>query len=245
VKAFFIAFWFVLATAVVTIGQEKTPVLVELFTSEGCSSCPPADALLRDLQDSQPVAGALIVPIGLHVDYWNYAGWTDRFSSPQFSRRQEGYARQFGQGPYTPQMVVDGINQLVGSDRHAAQSAMVNAARTPKTLRILLQQDKAKLRVLVEGPRVKKSDVVLAITEDNVETKVLRGENGGKVLRHAAVAREWKVIGTLSEQRWERELPVHIPAGANAANLHAIIFVQSRDGGQILGIAAIPLQAAN
>lgn len=219
---------------------QVTAVLVELFTSEGCSSCPPADALLRELQSSQPVEGALIVPIGFHVDYWNYIGWTDRFSSPEFSRRQESYNRRLRQGPYTPQIVVDGSSELVGSDRRALFQAVTEAARQPKPLRVQLTRQKDKLRVLVEGSDVGPADVFLTVVENSAETQVLRGENGGKTLRHAAVARNLQIIAHQISKKWEADVALPLPSAAEPKNLRAIVFVQSRGSGRVLGLAAIP-----
>src|SRR5580704_490614 len=110
-----------------------TPVVVELFTSEGCSSCPPADLLLRRLEKEQPVPGVEVIPLSEHVDYWNQLGWKDPFSSGRFTDRQRQYADVFHKdGPYTPQMVVDGAPEFVGSDGPRALKTIAEAARRPK-----------------------------------------------------------------------------------------------------------------
>src|SRR5262245_39627091 len=109
------------------------PVLVELFTAEGCSSCPPADGLLAGMIASQPAAGVLIVGLGEHVDYWDRLGWKDRFSSAAFTRRQQLYADRFGaENVYTPQMVVDGQTAFIGSDLEAARRAIERASAAPR-----------------------------------------------------------------------------------------------------------------
>src|SRR5215468_9246058 len=113
--------------------DKRTPVIVELFTSEGCSSCPPADEVLARLEREQPVAGAEIIALGEHVDYWNQIGWTDPFSSRSFSERQGAYAETFRlDGAYTPEMVVDGRVEFVGSDWNKAVAAITQAASAPK-----------------------------------------------------------------------------------------------------------------
>src|SRR5215471_7668528 len=110
----------------------RKAVVVELFTSEGCSSCPPADVLLGRLRQEKLADGVYVIPLGLHVDYWNSLGWTDRFSSSAYSRRQEKYAELFGiSGAYTPQMVVDGASQFTGSDASRAHQAILQAAQRP------------------------------------------------------------------------------------------------------------------
>ncbi len=111
----------------------RTPVLVELFTSEGCSSCPPADALLMKLEAGQPIDGVEIIALGEHVDYWDQLGWHDRFSSRQYTQRQNGYGNRFSlQGVYTPQMVVDGTQEFVGNDANRATRAINQAAKSAK-----------------------------------------------------------------------------------------------------------------
>src|ERR1700716_2289430 len=109
----------------------RTPVLVELFTSEGCSSCPPADSLLQKL-DQQPIAGEQIIVLSEHVDYWNHIGWKDPYSGRFYSDRQGTYARRLGDGVSTPQMVVDGTSHFVGSDATVANQAFAKALTRPK-----------------------------------------------------------------------------------------------------------------
>ena len=114
-------------------GGKRAPVVVELFTSEGCSSCPAADAVLAKLEREQPVAGAEVIPLALHVDYWNYLGWSDPFSSHDFSARQSEYANAYGKdGVYTPQMVVDGVTEFPGGNSSLARDTIAKAALAQK-----------------------------------------------------------------------------------------------------------------
>src|SRR5215471_9636334 len=179
--------------------EERQAVLVELFTSEGCSSCPPADALLERLDRSQPIPGAQIVVLSEHVDYWNHIGWADPYSSPAFSARQEQYAQRFRiQGPYTPQMVVDGRSEFVGSDARAAESAIRSATKYPKAA-IRISEDGSAVIIDVgslPAGTARKAAVFAAYAADSGTQDVLRGENKGRKLHHVAIVKELKQIGT-------------------------------------------------
>src|SRR5437868_1081075 len=169
--------------------EKRAPVVVELFTSEGCSSCPPADALLSRLDREQPVEGAEVIALAQHVDYWNSLGWADPFSSHDFSARQGEYAEAFGkEGVYTPQMIVDGRAQFPGGESDKAVAAIAQAAREPKA-EVSLERapnqadagDALRLSVRVERlPKLSDgdtADIILAVTESNLSSDVARGEN--------------------------------------------------------------------
>ncbi len=182
-------------------------VVVELFTSEGCSSCPPADDLLRQLAVPSMVPGVQIIPLSEHVDYWNHSGWRDPFSSSRFSDRQEAYDRRvFHAGVYTPQMIVDGAYQGVGSNPTVVRDAIALAAGRPKgrveiqthwlaagTLRVDLAVD-----VPQDVPVSGRADLVLVVTEDGLVSMVTGGENGGRQLVHIGVVRHFATVGTLA-----------------------------------------------
>ena len=187
-----------------------TPVVAELFTSEGCSSCPPADDVLSDLVLHQPVMGVEVLALAEHVDYWDRLGWRDRFSSAAVSARQSDYdARVFrASRVYTPQLVVDGQFELVGSDAAAVRQAIRRAAQMPKAaVRIgaatrLPDPREALVEVHVDVPADLALrgtvDVLVAVAENNLTTDVRRGENGGRTIRHAAVVRSLTTIGALA-----------------------------------------------
>lgn len=227
----------------------RVPVVVELFTSEGCSSCPPADEVLQELERTQPVAGAEIIPLSLHVDYWNYIGWADPFSSAAYSQRQNDYAAAFGRGRiYTPQMVVDGRAEFVGSEENRARRSIAEAAQQPKAAVTLQRQDgkdgQPALSVKVEKiPAVSAGDeaeVVLAVTESGLRSSVARGENAGRRLTHTAVVRQLTTLGTAREGF--QASPSLAPDKAwQRSNLRAVVLVQERRRRRILGAATVPL----
>lgn len=222
-------------------GGQRQPVLVELFTSEGCSSCPPADALLERLDRTQPVAGAQIVVLSEHVDYWNHSGWADPYSSSAFSARQELYARRFrASGPYTPQMVVDGRWELVGSDARGAESAIRSAARQPKVA-IRIGEGNGSSTVEVDplpAGKTRKANVYVAHAADAGVQDVLRGENKGRRLRHVAIVKELKQVGTVDDRSGFRT-EVRLDRGTRL-----IVFVQEPGNGPILGAAMTPARSA-
>jgi len=222
----------------------RSAVLVELFTSEGCSSCPPADALLQRLDQSQPVSGAELIVLSEHVDYWNDIGWKDPYSSHEYSERQSAYAAQFGNGSiYTPQMVVDGRFEFVGSDERRASLAIREAAKAPKApVRISFDSsDEKTTNVHVEaGPlpsatKNRSAGVFLAIADNSDESQVSRGENAGRRLQHVAVLRNLTRIGTVDASReFSRDINLGLKS-KNRGNLRLVAIVQEPDAGRVLG----------
>src|SRR5437016_3184651 len=179
------------------------PVLAELFTSEGCSSCPPADALLIRLDRLQPVPGAHVIVLSEHVDYWDQLGWRDPFSSPQFSKRQADYARILGSDVYTPQLVIDGRVQLNGSDAGSIRAAITRAAAKPKLLVHIVQATRegaeAVIHLSVPVLPSGKSGVWVAVADESDQSSVSKGENSGRNLEHVAVVRNLTQVGSVSK----------------------------------------------
>ena len=231
--------------AIATYGAPATrPVVIELFTSEGCSSCPPADALLSKLHQAGAVEGAEVLVLGEHVDYWNHLGWADRFSSAALTQRQADYARRFSlDSSYTPQMVIDGHKELVGNDEPGVRRQLALAAALPKPAQVkLVWTGTNQLQVDVEGKDVS-GQVLLAITEDGLSTDVRNGENGGRTLRHNGVVRELREIGTLHGGQFSshEKLPLH--SDWMSDNLKAVVFVQQAGHRDILGAASLAFAA--
>ena len=231
----------------------RVPVLAELFTSEGCSSCPPADDLLRQLLKDQPVDGVEVIAISEHVDYWNRLGWRDPFSSPQFSERQSEYARAFGSGQiYTPQLVMDGSVEAIGNDAAAVREALLRAARAPRanlaaSSTRLEGGQKASVNVIVNNVPATLAtgtlEVVVAVVEDGLETEVTRGENARRRLRHDAVARVLGPIGTMPPRASAAEFDrvVDIAGAGLTGRLRVIAFLQDRKTRRVVGVATTGL----
>ena len=225
-----------------TTQTSRTPILVELFTSEGCSSCPPADALLAKLDQTQPINGAEVIVLGEHVDYWDGEGWHDRFSSHQYTERQNEYCgRLHVEGPYTPQMIVDGIDQFVGNDAAHAVRAIQHAAQTPKIKLILSQPvvDAQKVSASVSSPAAlatKKGDLYGALVDVRDTTEVRGGENGGRRLQHAGVVRSLRRVGKLKDlEAGPVSFSLNAPADAKPGQMRVVVFAQESGQGAVLG----------
>jgi hypothetical protein len=234
----------------------RNPVVVELFTSEGCSSCPPADALLRKLQEQQPVNGAEIIALEEHVDYWDHDGWMDPYSSADWTRRQQNYATLAGNDIYTPELVVDGRSQFVGNNDRKAESEITKAARSVKTqvtVRVATAEAKNSVRLnvsvekLVGNTGEDDAEVWLAVTEDGLHSAVSRGENAGRVLQHVATLRSLRKIGIANGQgagaSFTDDPVVKFDSQWNAARLHVTVFVQKKKSREILGAASMKIRS--
>jgi hypothetical protein len=229
----------------------RTPVIVELFTSEGCSSCPPADANLAKLEEKQPVGSAEIIALEEHVDYWDNLGWADPYSASLWTERQQAYAETFGSGSvYTPQMVVDGTTEFVGSRERQARQSIEQAAR----------QAKAPVNIVGDGNETGGSrkfnvqvgklagaavgdtpEVWLAMTETQLHSNVTRGENAGEDLHHAAVVRTLRRLGSAAANKdvsFTGEASVSANGSWKRENLRVVVFVQEKNSRRILGAAA-------
>ncbi len=239
----------VLLGALGTSAAERSPVLVELFTSEGCSSCPPADEALAALAREQPVAGAVIVPLELHVDYWNSLGWADPFSLPEATTRQEHYASTAAGGYtsqlYTPQMVVDGTRSFVGSEglaRAAVAQAMANQKRL---IRADLRPAPGGVDVEVHvGPGEDRPSVLwLVLTESGLSSQVTRGENRGRTLVHAPVVRSLEQVAVVPGGGWTGTVRLPLAQAWRREALVVVAFAQERKSGRVVGIATARVPA--
>ncbi|HEV7512091.1 MAG TPA: DUF1223 domain-containing protein [Candidatus Acidoferrum sp.] len=226
----------------------RTPVLIELFTSEGCSSCPPADALLAKLDRSQPISGAELIVLSEHVDYWNDIGWKDPYSSHEYSERQTAYAARFGRGSvYTPQMVIDGHSELVGSDERRAIQAVQNETKFAKvalSLSAIRFERKNKLSMHIDagplGPATAahSASLLLAIADDSDESQVSRGENAGRTLKHVAVLRSLAPVGTVGKSdKVSRDITVNFNYESGRP-LRIVGIIQESSAGRVLGVAS-------
>jgi hypothetical protein len=238
-----------------TAATVAVPVVVELFTSEGCSSCPPADALLARLEAQQAIPNVQVIALEEHVDYWNSQGWTDPFSDREWTLRQQDYAASLkNQNPYTPQVVVDGHTELVGSREGLAREAIEASAARPKAQLSLSVSRSAKAGTALATVSVDritaiqhgdKSEVWLAVTESGLHSAVNAGENAGADLHHASLLRSLRKIGSIDENRaasYSGTSSVHLDSSWKRQNLRVVVFVQGNKSRQIVAAAAARIE---
>jgi hypothetical protein len=240
---------------------QAAPVIVELFTSEGCSSCPPADALLARLEKTQPVTGARIIALEEHVDYWNQLGWKDPFSSAQFRVRQNDYAvAAHVENVYTPQMVVNGQVGFDGGDANRAfqeigraAQAQMNSQASVTSIELSSAPNAKNAEMLDLSVRVtnqktgkpRDANLYLVVTENELSTHIGAGENAGRTLRHAAVVRSFGVIGKMDSKGVRQGQVIstlRLPPEWHRENLRAVVFVQEKDTFRIAGASSIDLR---
>ena len=226
--------------------QDSTPskpaVVAELFTSEGCSSCPPADAVLVQI-DGKTFAGVPIIVLSEHVDYWNHDGWHDPFSSAAWTERQNEYNQRFHlESVYTPQLVIDGMAQVNGSNGPQIAHAIETAAAQPGKLQIGITDASWAddvLHATVSVPEVSqqtaKGTTLYAVLADDEDTSsVAKGENSGKTLKHVAVVRVLQKVGPLHGP-FSGPVEIKLPKGVSHTKMRLIVFAQKGQNGEIFG----------
>lgn len=228
----------------------RKPVLVELFTAEGCSTCPPAEAMAQKMEQ-QVLPGADVIVLEEHVDYWNQYGWIDPFSSGEWTERQRDYVSKLAdKSPYTPEMVVNGQTQFVGNNGREAQAAIEKAVHEPETnIAVEGKQDPkdsgdfdVSVGELQGNTPGDTAEVWLAVTEDGLHSSVTRGENAGHVLNHAAVLRSLRKIGVAQAKgdktSFAGDARVKFKSDWKRENLRVVVFVQEKKSRKILGAAS-------
>lgn len=251
IKIFTLASSIVLAVMVLTafINRKETSIakknviksdskgfaVVELFTSEGCSSCPPADALVARIQKENKDKPVYI--LAFHVDYWNRLGWKDVFSSADYSKRQSEYAKWLNlQSVYTPQIVVNGQKEFVGSQEGTLRNAITAGLRTGTATALTLsaQADQNNIRIkYMAADAGKNASLVLALIQKSAQINVKNGENGGRMLSHVQIVRNMQKLPLSSGGN----ASIALPTDFNAQNWEIIGFVQNNANGEILAAA--------
>jgi hypothetical protein len=223
------------------------PVLIELFTSEGCSSCPPADVLLKKLDAAQPIPGAQLIVLSEHVTYWDQDGWKDPNSSASLTDRQSFYEQALGEKTvFTPQLIVDGTQELRAGNAKQIEETLQKAAATRK-VRVRIGAvtvdagNSTLLRARIETDANfdnHNADVYVAVALDCVESQVLRGENGGRHLVHVAVVQELTKVGKLPKGKsFAQDVQLKLKPDTDLKNMRLVALVQEPGPGKVLGAA--------
>ncbi|APE43955.1 DUF1223 domain-containing protein [Sulfitobacter alexandrii] len=205
---------------------QESPVVVELFTSQGCSSCPPADAILEELAEREDV-----IALALHVDYWDYIGWEDPFGDPAHAERQRTYAHQAGRkSVYTPEMIVQGQTDIVGAKPMKLSKAIADHSQRPAPAALQIARDGDTLRIEAQARGALTGPVqvhMLRYTPTRT-TAIERGENRGKTLTYANIVEGWQVLG-----QWDGQAPLSMTADVTG-DKPLVVILQGAEAGPIL-----------
>ena len=230
------------------LAAERAPVLVELFTSEGCSSCPPADEALLKLAREQPISGAEVVPLELHVDYWDNQGWVDPFSMPEATARQQQYAAAAAKAGaagqlYTPQMVVDGTRSFIGSLELVGPAVAQASALPMRQLRADVRPAPGGVDVELHlGPgEDKPATVWVVLTESGLSSRVKSGENAGRTLTHAPVVRLLEKAAVAPGSGWTGTVRLVFARTWHRQALGVVAFAQDGQTGRVVGVSTTPV----
>ena len=216
--------------AVAGMAQAEDVVVVELFTSQGCSSCPPADKILGELAERDDV-----IALAMHVDYWDYLGWKDEFGSPANTKRQRAYAQSMGERSiYTPQMVIGGVEHVVGSRGMKVAKAIKKHSERRMPVTVKLQRQGGTVTVVADGSGNLPNMVVqIATFTPSATVNVRRGENAGRTLTYHNVVRSLTPVG-----RWNGQ-GTYSASAPVPSNMPVAVLIQARSGGAILGAAQL------
>lgn len=215
------------------LAAEQVPVVVELYTSQGCSSCPPADAILSEISDRDDV-----IAIAMHVDYWDYIGWKDEFGNPDYAKRQRAFANTAGRRTiYTPEMVVNGVTDIVGARPMKVSEAIAkHKERAPRmTLDTKRSGDSLYIKGSAPSGGAKAMDVHVLRIHKKKETKITRGENRGKTLAYHNIAHDWQTVVT----GWNGTSPLDVTVQGVTGDAPVVVLVQEAGAGPIVSAARL------
>ncbi|QDY68906.1 DUF1223 domain-containing protein [Qingshengfaniella alkalisoli] len=231
-KRYAIGAIFAAATVLGVCRAAADPIVVELFTSQGCSSCPPADELLSELADADG-----IIALALHVDYWDYIGWKDIFGSQAFTKRQKSYAHANGKNSiYTPQMILDGVTDVVGNDPLKVMMALEKHESRPVRARMKVERDGAMVTIRLEpvGEIKTPADVQIVSYLPSATVEITRGENAGRTITYRNIVTGWSTVGT-----WSGDDDQEIEARLMSSEDPVVVLVQEENQGEILAAEAL------
>ncbi|MGC3939482.1 DUF1223 domain-containing protein [Roseobacter sp. EG26] len=210
---------------------QNSPVVVELFTSQGCSSCPPADEMLHALAERDDV-----IALALHVDYWDYIGWKDEFADPRNAERQRAYATVAGRRSiYTPEMIVNGVTDIVGAKPMEVSKAIAIHKEYPQAVKVNATRAGDRVQIDAEVLRSGTGPMVVQLLRyrPERESRITRGENAGRTITYANVTQDWNVV-----REWDGRAPLSMSAMA-PGEAPAVVLIQAADMGPILAAARV------